>query len=247
MTGIECRLRRFAGSALAFCLALAGAPALAQSDEWTVEGSLYVFAADTTVSADGNEGELSFSDVLDNLDAAAMGTLTASKGRWSFIADVMYSNLGFENSTPGDAFSRLDTDSKTTIFSAAALYRVHEAPGVSLDLGGGLRHFITDTELTLQAGLLPQQRIREKDSWTDPVVAARGRLQLSDKWSATLFADYGSFVNDRKTYQGLVVFNYEFAESWSASLGYRYVNVKNDDEDFRFEQSGPVLGVSYKF
>jgi len=141
----------------------------------------------------------------------------------------------------------LDTDSKTTIFTAAALYRVHEAPGISLDLGGGLRHFITDTELTLQPGRLDRRRLKEKDNWTDPVVAARGQFQFSDKWSATLFADYGNFVSDRKTYQGLLVFNYAFAESWSARFGYRYVNVKNDGEDFRFKQSGPVLGVTYKF
>ena len=110
------------------------------------------------------------------------------------------------------------------------------------------RPFFTEVLAPLGLDALQQRlRLKEKDSWTDPVVAARGRFQLSDKWSATLFADYGSFVNDRKTYQGLVVFNYDFAESWSARFGYRYVKVKNDDEDFRFRQSGPVLGVSYKF
>jgi opacity protein-like surface antigen len=240
-------MHSFAGSALAFFLVVAGTPSLAQSDEWAFEGSLYVFAADTTLNVGGTKTELSFSDALDNLDVAAMGTLAASKGRWSFVADVMYFNLGFKDGTPGNLFSRVDTDSKTTLFTAVALYRVHEAPGISLDLGGGFQHFRTSTELTLQPGLLPKRRLKEKDNWTDPIIAARARFELSDKWGATLFGGYGNFVNDRKTYQALFTLNYDFAESWSARFGYRYVNVKNDDEDFRFKQSGPVLGVTYKF
>ena len=46
-TGMGFCLPRFAGSALACCLALTGSSSLAQSDEWAFEGSLYVFAADT--------------------------------------------------------------------------------------------------------------------------------------------------------------------------------------------------------
>nr|WP_282130193.1 outer membrane beta-barrel protein [Roseobacter litoralis] len=54
-------------------------------------------------------------------------------------------------------------------------------------------------------------------------------------------------MNDRETYQFTVTFDYEFAENWTARAGYRYLNVDNDDDDFQLEQTGPVLGVSYRF
>ena len=228
-------------------LAVAGTSATAESDIWTYQGSLYLFAAETKLNAGGVEGKLSFSDALDNLDFAAMGAFSASKGQWTFIADLMYFDLGFENNTPGPAYSRLDTDSKTTIFNALALYKVQETPTYSIHLGGGFRYFDTETTLTLRPGFLPKRELSEEDNWTDPVLAAFGQFKLSDQWAATVAVDYGSFVSDRETYQFTLTFDYEFADNWMARIGYRHVNVENDDSDFRFRQSGPLLGVSYRF
>ena len=235
------------GGTLAGLLALAAGPVAAQGNAWTYEGSLYLFAAETTINTGGVEGKLSFSDALDNLEFAGMGAFSASNGQWTFIADLMYFNLGFENSTPDDAFSQIDTSSKTTVFNAVALYKVHQASNYSLHLGGGLRYFKTDTTLRLRPGTEPGKTVGDDNSWTDPVIAALGRFELSDKWSTTVTADYGSFVNDRETYQFTLTLNYEFAENWTARAGYRYLNVDNDRDDFRSEQSGPVLGVSYRF
>lgn len=240
-------MRRIKNCLLAGLLALVGTSATAQSNLWSYQGSFYMFAAETKLDAGGISGELSFSDALDNLDFAAMAAFSASNGQWTFIADLMYFDLGFRNNTPGPAYSSLDTDSKTTIFNALALYNVQETPTYSLHLGAGVRYFDTDTTLTLRPGAQPQRQVSSKDSWTDPVVAALGRFKLSDQWSTTVAADYGSFVSDRETYQFTLTFDYEFSENWVARFGYRYVNVENDDNDFRFRQSGPLVGVSYKF
>lgn len=234
-------------STLAGILALAAGTATAQGNVWSYEGSLYLFASETTINAGGVEGELSFSQALENLDLAGMGAFSASNGQWTFIADLMYFDLGFENDTPGDAFSRVDTSSKTTVFSAVALYKVREASTYSLHLGGGFRYFNTDTTLRLQPGTEPGTTVGDDNSWTDPVIAALGRFELSDKWSTTVSADYGSFIDDRETYQFTLTFNYELTENWTARAGYRYLNVDNDDDDYRLQQSGPLLGVSYRF
>ncbi|MDJ0992924.1 MAG: hypothetical protein QNI90_05075 [Dinoroseobacter sp.] len=222
-------------------------PTAVPAEEWEFEGSLYLFAAETTLGKGDLEGTLSFSDALENLDFAAMAAFAASNGQWTFIADVMHFDLSFENDTDGVLFTGLDTDSVTTLFNGLALYRVQETPRYSLDLGGGFRYFKTDTTLALRPGLLPGRSVRNDDSWTDPVLAAIGRFELSEKWTSTIAADYGSFVSDRETYQLTVSLGYRFAENWTARLGYRYVNVENDEDDFRFEQSGPLLGVNYRF
>ncbi|MEX0337485.1 MAG: outer membrane protein, partial [Arenibacterium sp.] len=82
---------------------------------------------------------------------------------------------------------------------------------------------------------------------TDAVIGGLGHFTLSEKWRATLAADYGGFSSSRETYQITVTFDYAFADNWSARFGYRHLNIDNRSEDFRAELSGPVIGVSYRF
>jgi len=229
--------------------AILSTPAIAQSSEWQFEASLYLFAAETDLTVGDVEGTLSFSDALDNLDFAGMAAFKATNNQWTFVGDLMYFNLGFENDLSRPVFNRLDTDQKNTIFSGYALYRAYETEATTLDLGGGLRYFSTDTELTLRSDVVDNRRISTDDNWTDPILAAHARFQLSDAWELMLAADYGSFVDDRTTYSVTATLDYAFNENWIGRLGYRYISVEDDDSavDFRFEQSGPILGVSYRF
>lgn len=230
-------------------LASASTPVAAQSNDWVFEGSLYLFAAETDVTLGDNKGTLSFSDALDNLDFAGMAAVKATNNKWTFIGDLMYFNLGFENDLSGPVFSELDTDQKNTIFTGYALYRVYETPSTIIDLGGGFRYFRTETNLTLRSDITSTRRAGTDDNWTDPILAAHARFKLSDTWSTMLAVDYGSFIDDRETYSATLTFDYEFNENWVGRIGYRYISVEDNDQDldFRFEQSGPVIGVTYRF
>nr|WP_272211121.1 hypothetical protein [Marinicella sp. W31]MDC2877005.1 hypothetical protein [Marinicella sp. W31] len=225
------------------------APVAAQSDEWIFDGSLYLFAAETDATVGDVKGTLSFSDALDNLDFAGMASLKATNNQWTFIGDLMYFNLGFENDRSGPLISGIDTDQKNTIFSGYALYRVYETPNAIIDLGGGFRYFSNETTITVRSDLFPTRQVGTDDDWTDPLIAAQVSFNLSDKWSSMLGVDYGSFVDDRETYSATLTFGYAFSDNWFGRLGYRYISVENkdDDVDFRFEQSGPILGVTYRF
>jgi len=241
-------LARIVGTFTLITGLIAGAsPSAAQDSDWQFQGTVYLFATETTLNVQGQEGTLSFSDALENLEFGAMAALAARRGRWTFLADVMYFDLLFENATPGPSFTRLDTDTDMTIFNAVGLYDVHRTHNAVLSVGGGLRYFSTDTTLTLQGGTQPTQQVSESSSWTDPVVALYGRYDISDRWSSTLTADYGSFVSDRTTYQVTLTFDYAFSDNWVARFGYRHLNVDNRRDDFRARLSGPVLGISYTF
>lgn len=224
-------------------------PASAQSNEWTFEGSFYLFAAETDLSVGDIESTLSFSDALDNLDFAGMAALKASNDQWTFIGDLMYFNLGFENDLSGPVFDELGTDQKNTIFSAYALYRVYDTSTTIIDLGGGFRYFDTDTTLRLRSDVAANRSRGTDDSWTDPILAAHARFKLSDSWTSMLALDYGSFISDRETYSATLTFDYEFNDNWVGRVGYRYISVEDKDRDFdfKFEQSGPILGVTYRF
>jgi len=230
-----------------------GASATAQENTWRYSASLYLFASETRTSTDTPFGkvsaELSFSDAVENLDLAFMGTFEASNGVWSFIGDYMYTDIGFSESTPGPALSRADASVETQIFSGYATYRVHETPTARIDLGAGLRWYSTDTEITLTGGAGNGLTFGPDDSVFYGLIAARAGMDFSERWSGTAFVDYGGFDSDEETWQVLLTVDYAINDAWVLRGGYRYISVENvnDGNSYSFEQSGPVFGATYRF
>ncbi len=230
-----------------------GTTASAQQSDWSYEATIYLFMPETETSVETPagtlDGTLSFSDALDNLDFAFMGVFAASNGRWSLLADYNYTDLSFSNSGPGPAAADLDTSFTTQFLSGYVAYRVYEDPTVQLDIAGGFRWFSTETDFTLTPGSAPGRTTSVDDSWTDPVIGARARFVLSEKWTATGFVDYGGFSNDSETWQVLLTADYAINDRWVIRGGYRYIEFDHeiDGNDFKFSQSGPVIGATYRF
>ena len=84
-------------SGCALGLALSALPAVAQESQWTYDLSLNLWFSETAVSTDTPFGtvdaELSFSDAIQDLDFAFMGTAEARNGPWAVIMDMLYFNL----------------------------------------------------------------------------------------------------------------------------------------------------------
>ena len=230
-------------------LAGSATAAAAQASDWEFEGTVYLFTPETTTGIGNLEGTLKFSDALANLDVAFMGAFQASNGRWSLIADYMLTDVSFGNDTPGPAFSGLNTALKTQMLSGYAAYRVYEDQRLGIDLAGGFRWFNTSTDLTLLPGTSPGRTSSVDESWVDPIIGARMRVQFSEKWSGVLFADYGGFSSGSDTWQVLLTAGYQINENWTARFGYRQISVENDinGTPFSFDQSGPVFGFAYRF
>ena len=233
-------------------LATGAAPALAQDRTWEYDATFYLFAPETTTGIEGPnrsiEGTLSFSDALSNLDFAFMGAFGATNGQWSFLADYMYTDLSFENSTPGPVFDGVDTDLTTSIVNVYAAYRVYEDPSVKVDVAAGLRWFDTDTRLSLVPSVSTGLSVDE--DWINPLVGMRARFRLADRWTGTVFVDYGGFDGDDETWQAMLTADYAINESWMIRAGYRYLTADhevNDGRTMSFTQSGPVIGVTYRF
>ncbi|WP_380058957.1 porin family protein (plasmid) [Falsihalocynthiibacter sp. SS001] len=223
--------------------------AMAQASDWQYGATVYLFTPETTVSVGDVEGSLDFSDALKNLDMAFMGAFDAHNGTWGLLADYMLTDLTFEQATPGADYSGLSTSLKTQILNGYLTYRAYEEPTVSIDVAAGFRLFDTRTKLTLSSGTATGGSSSVSDNWADPVIGARANFQMSEKWSGTAFADYGGFSSDSTTWQVLLTLDYQFDENWAGRLGYRKISVdhKINGSDFKYEQSGPLLGVTYKF
>ena len=69
-----------------------------ERDEWTVELSIYMLGAgmtgETGVGGNVADVDLSFGDVLENLELGGMGSVRIERDRWAFTTDVIYMGLG---------------------------------------------------------------------------------------------------------------------------------------------------------
>jgi opacity protein-like surface antigen len=230
-----------------------GTTAIAQDGDWDYKATIYLFMAETTTGISGPSGSvestLSFSDALDNLDFAFMGAFEASNGQWSVIADYMYTDLSFTGSTPGPEFTGANTSVTTQVLSGYLTYRVFEDANMDVDVGGGFRWFKADAGITLTGGPDPAPSQSVGDDWIDPLIAARVQFRIAPQWFGTAMADYGGFGGDSETWQVLLTAGYEISENWAIEGGYRYLDIDQttNGRTFSFSQSGPVLGVSYRF
>jgi hypothetical protein len=229
---------------------LAATPAKAQED-WSTSFTFYLWAAETdttiTTPLGSIDTTLSFSDALENLDFAFMGVVEASKGRWTLLGDFAQTNLSFSKSTPGPAFDGIDADIKLQVLNAYALYEVSNDSTWTFDLGAGVRWFNTDSTLALLGAA--GRTARFNDSWFDPVIAGRLSFDITEKWSGVAFFDYGGFRSGSESWQIALTARYAFSEQWSLVAGYRLLDLKHgpSDDEFKFSQSGPVIGVRYDF
>jgi opacity protein-like surface antigen len=240
-------------SGCAIGLALSALPAVAQESQWAYDLSFNLWLSDTAVSADTPFGtvdaELSFSDAIQDLDFAFMGTFQARNGPWSVLTDLLYFNLTADAPTPlGTLYSEVSTGSKITVLSGYLAYRVHEEPTFAVDLGVGLRGFWTDLDTTLVGAHAPTETFSQTKNWVDPIVAARIRMAFSDDWFGTLMLDAGG-TGDSSTWQALATVGYRLNDNWTLQGGYRYLQAEWDTDlgQSSLEFSGPILGVAYRF
>ncbi|MGB5613095.1 MAG: hypothetical protein WBM67_10610, partial [Sedimenticolaceae bacterium] len=76
---------------LALMMPLAQAAGESADESWQFDGAVYLWGAGIGgTSAAGDDIDISFSDLIDNLDMAFMGSLEARKDKWTLLADVIY-------------------------------------------------------------------------------------------------------------------------------------------------------------
>ena len=165
--------RRIAITSVVFIIGMTAMPVQAESltDAWQFEVTPYVFATglDGTIGLQGTEVDLdaSFSDLLDYIDSAFMGTFVAQKGKWNFGFDGMYTKLKDDGTGPGGGNAKVTT--KQQIYQLTGAYRVHDA-GIKLDVLAAARYQRLDNDLVLTPPPPgPAISVSGDESWWDAV------------------------------------------------------------------------------
>jgi opacity protein-like surface antigen len=228
-----------------------GQPALAaEPDRWQYEITPYLLGAAMNGTA-GVKGltvpvDASFSDILENLDAGLMGLVTAQKGRWTFMLEGVYMNLGAERSGPVAGVVSANVDTKLYIGQGSIGYRLLD-DGTRLDLMGGLRWTKLSADIDL-VGPNNSVSVGSDDSWTDAVVGVRVLHPVADSVALLGYADVGAGGSDL-TWQVVAGVNWEFAKGFTLKAGYRHMYWDYEDGGTVWDMSasGPYLGLGIRF
>ena len=97
---------------------------------------------------------------------------------------------------------------------------------------------------------MPNRSADDKETWVDPILGMRVAFAATDKVNVNGYFDVGGFgVGSDITYQFLSTVSYEFTDSISAAVGYRYLKVDYEDDGYvlNAEYQGPIIGLVVRF
>ena len=243
------------------------APALASAqdtsaDPWQFTGALYLWGAGiegkTTL---GSDVSVSFSDLVENLDSALMGTLEAQKDKWTIVGDLIYLKLSTGQSSSRPLLPSLPgggiTVNTTTrvgvtgkVFQLMGGYQLVDDQSVSLYGTFGARYLKLETDLGLDVTTASGGRsvnVSGSNSNWDGVVGFRGRANINENWFVPFYGDVGTGQSDL-TWQAFAGIGYDFGRA-DLVLGYRHLDWKFKDTDLITDMAfgGPLLGLTYRF
>lgn len=262
--------RRFVPAVLATVACVAGPPALAQAepatpDQWQFEFTPYLLGAGlngtTGIGSVTAHVDMSFGDILENLDSGFMALFEARQGRWTFGAEGIYFKLKGEGADSwqgplgNTGTASLEATVTEQLYQLTAGYRVLDAR-TKVDVLGAGRYTQLDTKLNLAvttgSPLLPDgsRSVSGTESWWDPVIGVRVLHPFAESWSFVGYADIGGFgVGSDLTYQLLAGVNWQFAKSVTAKAGYRYLYQDYAHNGFVWDMtaSGFYVGAGFRF
>ncbi len=218
-------------------------------DNWEFSASAYMWGASIGGdTAAGGDIDIDFSDLLDNMNFAFMGSFGANKGKWGFLTDVIYMDVeDDDNDVLGPGLTLSDVELKAWIVTPMITYRVLQSDRVELNILAGARYLYLKAELEIEP--LPKSS-NSGDVW-DGIVGIRGSIVVNKKWYMPFHFDIGAGDTDL-TWQAFGGIGYKFS-SFDLVASYRYLKWEFDDDDkggdtFNdLDISGPMVGMKFVF
>lgn len=194
--------------------------------------------------------DLSFGDILENLDVGGMLLASARKGPWVIYADTIYSRLTAKEELGGVIFDSVKIRNETAVFALAAGRTVAQSPQGSIDAYVGARAWSMKNRFELRDVGGGRSTRTEKADWIDPIIGISGRYRLADRWMLFGALEVGGFgVGADSEWSVLGGASYAFTERFAASFAWRHLEVDYDKNGILFDASlsGPVLGATFRF
>jgi len=232
--------------------------------EWQFGGDVYLWGAELRAdTAAGPKIDIPFHTIINHLDMAVMGSLSARKDKLKLFTDIIYMDL--EDSEKGsfsipfgprgrhliEVGDKIDVELKAWVVQPTVAYRVYETPKYSIDLAAGARYLWIEVDTELRTtGPFANRKVKVSDSghnWNG-IVGIKGDYKLTDKWGVGAYFDGGT-GDSEYTWQGAAGLNYKF-DNFTGVIGYRYLKWKFDDDSDPLDDlriGGPYVGARFNF
>ena len=204
------------------------------ADQWEFIAAPYLMFANlkgtVTIGQVGVPIDMSFGDLVKNLDFAFAAQLEVRKGRFGFIVNGQYMKLSGaqEIETPGSFLQPiLDAGMEQFLLESWAFWRSPTDWGY-VDLFAGVRYtdfkmnMTFNPDLELNPGLEANFGIHP--TWASPIFGARTMITFSDRWYGILRGDVGGFGAGSDftwSFNGGVGFN--VSRIFDLTLTFRYI------------------------
>ena len=193
--------------------------------------------------------DLSFGDLFEKLDFAAMLAVEARRDELYLRSDTSYVSLSTTAPSPVPNFDEAAISSKTFQTMLAAGYSMVDTPRLRAEVFAGGRLWAIKSELVLTAGD-EVTRTESSKTFIDPVLGVSATTALSENFAIDLTATVGGFgIGAESEYGALGALKWQAGDSWGIAAGYRYLSVNYRDEGFVFdvEQHGPFISGYLEF
>jgi len=267
------QMKRFV-RAIVFCISLAGAslfagtpggvepksaPGVQQQTGTTpddvefqigIPGWMSGLSGDFGVRGVVADTDVSFGDLLSDLDMMAAGSIYARYHRWEFSANGLYLKVSDSAPLRGLLFGNARVSLKDAFSEQFLGYRLINCNDAVLSVFAGARYNYESGDFRLQGARLPGRSVSGSVDWVDPVIGTSGRVHLWKPVSFWTKADIGGFgAASDLTWQVQGGLDLQITRSLNSKIGWRYL--KNDYESGGFtnktELNGPYIETGFSF
>jgi len=211
---------------------------------------LWMSAVDANVGVGPVDSSLdmSFSDILDDLDAAFIGHLEIGQGAWSGFADFIYMSMSPEAEIGPVKFN---TKLKNRIAEAGAAYALSDSGSSRFELLGGVRYMSMETNISLPGAPAGGATVLD-ETLTDFFAGVRLANKLSDRWTLRMRADVGTGSSDL-VWHATAMLDYAFSRSLSGLIGYKVLDYDYEDgtgagrRKIDMTMDGPALALTFSW
>lgn len=207
---------------------------------WEFAAEAYLWGASIGGdSASDSIIDIDFDDVFDNLEIAFMGVIGARKGKWSFMADIIY--LDVDDSTHKKGI-KTEVELTSWIITPVVAYTVLSGKKGHLDLHAGVRYFYLDVDVGLG-----RDNIDDSDHIWDGIIGLQGKINMTERLYLRYYFDIGT-GDSKTTWQAIGGLEYQF-KFLDLIAGYRYLKWDFDNSPVfnDLTLSGPYVGLKFYF
>lgn len=205
------------------------------SSEWEYIADIYFWGPQMNIrTTGGQEVEIPFYQILNDLNFAAMTEFGARNEKWSILADVIYMNLNQKND-PGyhtlpdgtEVSSSNNVKMKSWIVTPTVGYALLNSDAARVEVLGGLRYLWLNLGIEIDVNDTVVFNKSSTESFWDGIIGMRADINLNEKWYLPLYFDIG-WGDSKNTWQASAGIGYHFSR-FDTALTYRYLDYEFDD------------------